>query len=379
MKILFVSHKSDLSGANKSMLDVICHLRNEHNIYVLVNSKEGLLIDYLTELGIPYIYANYSWWYSRGSNFLVKQIYRYLQDWLKYWNNRITNKQIEEIKEKNFDCIYSNTSTIDVGALLAHKLNVSHIWHIREYGDVDFGFKRLRSSRYMEQMFSYTKRFIFISNALAESYRRRYSICNGSIIYNGFDVNALSSNNRRIQQNGCLNILVAGQVISGKGQDQAIRAVSDLYHQGMPIHLYLAGQVDESYLKPVLNDYEDSSRWLTVLGNVKDMYSLRNDMDIELVCSHSEAFGRVTLEAMLHHLPVIGARSGATPELIIDGQTGLLYRLNDIQDLEQKIRELAENPEKRIELANRAYEGARKYTIENTCNKINSVLKMYGK
>jgi len=46
--------------------------------------------------------------------------------------------------------------------------------------------------------------------------------------------------------------------------------------------------------------------------------------NIILVCSRSEAFGRVTVEGMLCGKPIIGARSGATPELVKEGFNGLL-------------------------------------------------------
>jgi glycosyltransferase involved in cell wall biosynthesis len=47
--------------------------------------------------------------------------------------------------------------------------------------------------------------------------------------------------------------------------------------------------------------------------------------DVALMCSRSEAMGRVTAEAMSCYRPVIGYAAGGTPELIADGTTGRLY------------------------------------------------------
>jgi glycosyltransferase involved in cell wall biosynthesis len=47
------------------------------------------------------------------------------------------------------------------------------------------------------------------------------------------------------------------------------------------------------------------------------------------MCSHSEAFGRVTVEGMKSRLAIVGAAGGATPELIEDGRTGLLFPVRD--------------------------------------------------
>ena len=56
-----------------------------------------------------------------------------------------------------------------------------------------------------------------------------------------------------------------------------------------------------------------------------------------LMCSRSEAFGRVTVEAMKFGLPVIGANSGGTRELIRDGWNGLLYPPGDPAALAERI------------------------------------------
>jgi glycosyltransferase involved in cell wall biosynthesis len=48
--------------------------------------------------------------------------------------------------------------------------------------------------------------------------------------------------------------------------------------------------------------------------------------DCALMCSRSEAMGRVTAEAMSCGRPVIGFDAAGTSELIAHGETGLLYR-----------------------------------------------------
>jgi glycosyltransferase involved in cell wall biosynthesis len=55
------------------------------------------------------------------------------------------------------------------------------------------------------------------------------------------------------------------------------------------------------------------------------------------MCSRGEPFGRVTVEAMKQGVPVVGAASGGTTEIIQDGVTGLLYRLGDAEDLAAKV------------------------------------------
>ena len=72
------------------------------------------------------------------------------------------------------------------------------------------------------------------------------------------------------------------------------------------------------------------------------------------MCSHREAFGRVTVEAMKMGKPVVGAAIDATKELIQDGCNGLLYRVGDANDLAQKIGTLYHDREKLAVMSERA-------------------------
>lgn len=64
--------------------------------------------------------------------------------------------------------------------------------------------------------------------------------------------------------------------------------------------------------------------------------------------SPHEAFGRVTVEYMMAGIPVIGRNGGATPEIIIDNETGLLY--NSVQELSDKLKYLIDNKEYRLKI-----------------------------
>ena len=67
------------------------------------------------------------------------------------------------------------------------------------------------------------------------------------------------------------------------------------------------------------------------------MPTLRKKIDVELVCSRAEAFGRSTVEAMLGGIPVIGCNSGGTPELVKDEITGFLFEYGNYIELSEKM------------------------------------------
>ena len=137
-------------------------------------------------------------------------------------------------------------------------------------------------------------------------------------------------------------------------------AVAELVRKGMNIELYLIGNGYKEYIARLnniiaRNDLQDNIRFL---GFKKDAYGYMCIADVVLMCSRSEGFGRVTVEGMLAGKVIIGARSGATTELVQDGVTGLLYALGAYKELAQKIEYVFNNPAQAKLMGNNAKEWA---------------------
>lgn len=88
-------------------------------------------------------------------------------------------------------------------------------------------------------------------------------------------------------------------------------------------------------------------------GYQKDVGNYLSQYDIGLMCSRDEGFGRVTVEYMMTGLCVIASDTGANPELIEDGVSGLLYQYGDIRSLAGAIRKCVEEPDLRCRLSER--------------------------
>lgn len=96
------------------------------------------------------------------------------------------------------------------------------------------------------------------------------------------------------------------------------------------------------------------------LGFRDDVPALMKAVDI--VCHTStdpEPFGRVVIEGMLAHRPVIAAAEGGPMEILRDGETGMLVPPSDPRRLAEAIALLAGDPEHRMRLANAANTDAR--------------------
>jgi glycosyltransferase involved in cell wall biosynthesis len=109
-------------------------------------------------------------------------------------------------------------------------------------------------------------------------------------------------------------------------------------------------------------------------GYVSDPFSALADADVLLMCSRHEAMGRVTAEAMAAGRPVIGYRSGATPELIENEKTGLLYS-DGYEELSRCMARMADNRQWAAGLGANGWKRARdEFVIEVYAERVHRVL-----
>jgi glycosyltransferase involved in cell wall biosynthesis len=114
-----------------------------------------------------------------------------------------------------------------------------------------------------------------------------------------------------------------------KNADTLLRAAALLRQRGVRFRLVVAG---DGSLLPELQELskrlgiEENVHWL---GYCTDPTTLLQASDVFILPSVGEAFGLVLPEAMACGVPVVGSRSGAIPELIEEGKTGLLATPGD--------------------------------------------------
>ncbi|MFH1029434.1 MAG: glycosyltransferase family 4 protein, partial [Pseudomonadota bacterium] len=183
------------------------------------------------------------------------------------------------------------------------------------------------------------------SKAVAEKYSRHLTASKIHVVYQSVD-GSLVSNSQVKTTPGLFRCVLAGRLHEGKGQEEAIRAIAELVRAGAPLELVLAGRGwggYPDYLQRVTRELGVEKN-VVFTGGVRDSFPYIQTASVVLVCSRSEAFGRVVVEAMWAGKPVIGARSGGLPELIEEGKIGFLYTPGDYRELAGKIKTLFDNP-----------------------------------
>ncbi len=98
-----------------------------------------------------------------------------------------------------------------------------------------------------------------------------------------------------------------------------------------------------------------------------------NAADVLVLPSFSEGRPNVVLEAQASGLPVIATRVGGTPELIRDGQTGLLVDSGDPEQLAQAIARLQQDRQGRCQLAWAGRQSAQAYTWEASALEVRGI------
>ena len=128
-----------------------------------------------------------------------------------------------------------------------------------------------------------------------------------------------------------------------------------------------------SLISEMVNNHGLNDR-VHVRGSTPNPMPYINSADVLLMCSHREAFGRVTVEAMKLGTPVIGSRSGGTQEIIDSGRTGLLYSPGDSQELADKIQYLYEHPSVRQHMGETARLQAMRYNSDELGDNVLKIL-----
>ena len=148
---------------------------------------------------------------------------------------------------------------------------------------------------------------------------------------------------------------VVGRLDPRKGQQWLIQAAARLGGSVPELRCVLIGASEGDYRSRLEREVETLGLGGKVLfcGYREEVRDIFSALDILVVPSFEEAFGLVAVEGMLSGLPVIAAASGALPEFIEDGATGLLVEQGNVEALAGILERLAGDKELRSALGSR--------------------------
>lgn len=383
-KVLFCLHYSGLNnGAVRSLIDVVEVLIKEYNVqaFIIYPDKRGNAINYLESLGaicihIPFYRVDY---YKKGITFsgrIKKEISYAIKKIVSPYSFYCAKKVVFEY---GVNIIYTNTIVIDYGICISTKMGIPHVWHIREFGKEDHGLSLRKGERNLYKNMEKSKAIIYISSAIANKYRPNMKQnVPQYVIHN--DISKIFINPRKSYNMDSLNPLhaaIIGTIQEGKGQLEAIRAVEIVNKDFLKVILHIAGKKEGIYYKELLSYVKKKNleHYIFFDGFIEDVNSYRSKMDIGIVASANEAFGRVTIEGMLSELAIIGANEAGTLELIEDGVNGVLYQKGNEVQLEKILNQFFNNRNMMKQIAETGYKQAvDKYTTHRAAKEIATLL-----
>jgi glycosyltransferase involved in cell wall biosynthesis len=238
------------------------------------------------------------------------------------------------------DLVHTHLVHADVYAALGARVLVS-----TKHNDDPF---RAGAFRYVERALARrASRIIAITNALSRFQVERVGLPREKVevIHYGLDAPAAAWG-----KNPADNVPADARVLLAvcrlepqKGIDVAIRALPEVVGRHPDTRLVVLGE------GPQRAQLEELARSLGapihLLGRVPDVAAWLRRAEILVHPVRWEGFGLALLEAMLASLPVVATRVSSIPEIVVDGETGLLVAPDDSTALATALNRVLDDPD----------------------------------
>lgn len=248
------------------------------------------------------------------------------------------------------DLIHTNMEVLLEGALAARWRGIPHVMHYRgnAYDRPKWVFDALTA------VWNATADHIYcISHATAAVFERRGRMRKVEVLYNPVDVTRFSQAVRSADVRASLGaregvrlVGTVGRLHPRKDLETFLRGAADVARRVPDTHFVIVGtaEVDiereyEGRLHALVKELA-IERHVTFAGARRDMPAVLAALDVFVLTSRHEGFGRVVAEAMAAGRPMVVSDEGAPPELVEAERYGLVARPGDPSDFARQIERL---------------------------------------
>lgn len=322
-KILWIAHEANMSGANICLNEFITLTATTTVQQVLVLPHSGNMLSHATRLEVPVrVIHFYGWMRKVNGRFFNNGYSRRLLR-----NIYAVYELVKLIRKERITTVFTNTSTFNVGAWAASLTGTKHFWYVHELGAEDFGITVPRGNKSYRFMHLNSERIYTNSFFLKNKLLQKYPFPNIEVLPNPVLLKQHPVAVNWVKRTP-FKLLILGQVLKSKGQHIAVEAIHILTDRNYDVSLSITGGAEDK-------GYVDELVTLIQQYNLEEKVAFKSfvsqpEIEISnhhalLTCSNCEAFGRVTIEAMKLGVPVIGANTCGTAEVIIDKESGWLF------------------------------------------------------
>lgn len=203
-----------------------------------------------------------------------------------------------------------------------------------------------------------TDRIVAVSEATARKRTESPQSARYCVIHNGVELSPVVSNRKEIREK--LNIRedsVAGIIVAridGKKGHETLIAATEALDEKAPYLLIVGDGVQRATLEDIAIR-SPNSKQIRFLGFRSDIPDLLAASDFFVLPSLTEGLPLSVLEAMAQKLPVIATNVGGIPELVVDGETGILIPPNDPDALANAMERMIRDPAMRRRMGEAGY------------------------
>jgi glycosyltransferase involved in cell wall biosynthesis len=336
--IAYVDHATDIGGAEKSLLDIVGRLDRSRYAPRLFCATEA---KWLQGPGVPEVEAERV--FTPGGFLerrredvrpgLLGQMREALPAAGPVW------RLWRRFRSLRPALVHTNTlKTHLVAGAAAHLARRPLIWHLRDILEPGNALALLlRAAR------RFRPRIIAISEAVRASLGE--ADAEVTVIHNGTNLSAFQPAPDRPALRDRLGlrpdevaVSIVGRLTPWKGHRELLRAFAEVAREQPNVRLLVVGEVafwEDAYdaeLKALADALGISSR-VNWLGFRDDVPAVLAASDVFALPSVDEPFGRAIVEAMACEQPVVATRSGGVPEIVVQGETGLLVPPGEHREL----------------------------------------------
>jgi len=362
--VLFVNHVSQISGAEKSLMSLVQELRRSerHDYTLLAACPDGPLASELERAGVKVFPMPMPRFYRKDG--AVR-----LSGKFPAWMGAV-RELVGIVGRQRVDIIHANSAEAQMHAMAAARFaKVPSVWHARDLAPLS-GAGRLLGRG--------AAKVIAISDAVAaclvaQGVPRKRVVR----IYNGIDVSAIQQSVGQIgpldAPNSSRWIVMVAQLVPWKRHSDFIRAMAIIAPEFEEAHGLIVGA-------DLMNDHPRHAGRLkslaarlgvggriSFLGQRDDVASIVASSEMLVLPSEAEPFGRAALEAMALARPVVGTRAGGLPELVEDGETGLLVPVRKPAQLAEAIAKLLLDATRARQMGERGLDRAQRLFSARQC------------
>ncbi len=383
-RICFLENGTMGGGSFASLFLLVTNLDRTKYEPIVVFVNHTLYVEKLEEAGVRTVMIRDSL-YSLQTKHSIRQFAGYARAAAHHVGSGVSfveravhrstmNTLIEFMRAERIDLLHCNNNPIRdyYGIAAAAELGIPCVSHIRSLrvGNA--------SNKISTSITRGVAQFIANSKFAAEFWEKYFEVPNSitTVVPNAIEFDVHSELDVRSRWDIPNHAKVVGCIANfavGKGQDFLLSAFNELVKRIPDTVLLFVG--DGS----LREDVEDRARGLGILNSVRfvgysdEARSIMAGCDVVVVPSETEAFGRTVLEAMSVETPVVATRVGGIPELIEDGESGLMVTYGDVDEMTEAISNVLNDSELSRTLAISGKQKSLDYTVEKHIESISNI------